>query len=121
MESEFVTIQDRNEPSFTRKVSLRSFNGWPKSKDVEGARLAQGGRRTMVVVSDEQAQAERVKSPIRIPEVVERTMAAKAEPVAAVPQPAEDADILPEVQEAPATAPVVSPKPAPAKSAKGKK
>jgi hypothetical protein len=120
MESEFVTIQDRNEPSFTRTVSLRSFNGWPKSKDVEGARLAQGGRRTMVIVSDEQAQAERVKSPIRIPEVVERTMAAKAEPAPEAPAEVV-AEVAPDPVVAEVPAPIAPPKPAPAKSSKGKK
>lgn len=113
---ELVTIQDVNDHSVTDRVSLSIFNRWPKSKKVAGARVRANGNRTMVVIDEEQAQAERVKSPIRIPEVVERTMAAKAEPA-----PEAHVDVVAEVAPDPVVAEVAAPKPAPAKSAKGKK
>ena len=78
MEGEFVTIQDLGDPSYTRKVSLLSFNGWPKSKDVEGARLAQGGKRVMVIVTEEQAQTAKERPAIRIPDVVTNAKNANA-------------------------------------------
>ena len=77
---EFIDIQDIADPGYTRKVSRKSFDGWPKSKAVEGARLSHGGRRTMIEVTPEVAERAKAKQAPKLPEVVERIHAAAQAP-----------------------------------------
>lgn len=71
----FITIYREDDPSVTRKVSEDSFRRWPKGTS-PGSK--EGGRNNWYAV-DESAPPVEPRKP-RVPDVIERVMASKAEP-----------------------------------------
>jgi hypothetical protein len=97
---EFVTIQDKNDPSYIRTVPRKSYEMWPREKNGTG-RTSHSGRRIMVIVSKEEAAAAQnpTKAAPRVPEVVQRIQAWAKEEAADVVD--EEDEVEEEVAEKP--------------------